>query len=132
MKRFSAELLAKDMREICRARNKIYYGGVATVSFLETVDKIRDDYINRTGLRKYILDMLPANVVRLPSAQCVAYKRDGSKITGTNKQEILEFLLVNFDRNDLPYKLDVHRVKTGQEKITLSLSIVRTKKGQAE
>jgi hypothetical protein len=107
------------MREVCRVRNLVHFGGAADPAWLETADRIRRSYIDRVGLRKYILDMLPAHLGELPANQCTVRLPDGTTVTGSPRQRIIDFLLTHFSKDDLPYQLTV-RNGTGQ-KLTHSL-----------
>ncbi len=122
LKLFSASLLPRDMRELCRARNLVYYGGAADEAWLITVDRIRRDYIDRVGLRQYLLDVLPGHIAMLPANQGVVVLHNGTTVTGPPRQKIVDFLLANFSTDDLPYRLDIRRNVTGQiENLSYSL-----------
>lgn len=122
LKHFSAGMSPRDMRDLCRARNLVYFGGVADEVWLSMADRIRQGYIDRVGLRQYILDMLPSKIAWLPANQAAVVLPDGSTVTGRPQQKIVDFLLAHFADDDLPYRLDVRRNLTGQiEILTYSL-----------
>lgn len=119
VKRFSAAISSREMRQLCMARNLAYYGGVASTDWLATTDQVRRDYIDRVGLRQYLAEMLPARISQLPADQGVAYLPNGQAVAGGPAQRIIDFLA---ELTPLPYRLDVRRRHNGKiEELTFSL-----------
>jgi hypothetical protein len=110
------------MREVCRVRNLVYFGGLTDDAWLDTADRIRQNYINRVGLRQYLLDMLPAQVTMMPANQGVAGLPNGTTVRGPARQKIIDFLLAQFSADDLPYRLTIWGNRAGKvENLTYSL-----------
>jgi hypothetical protein len=122
LKHFSAGLVPRDMRELCRVRNLVYYGGAADEAWLTTADRIRRDYISRVGLRQYLLEMLPSKIAVSQASQCAVVLADGTAVSGRPSQHVVDFLLEHFSEENLPYRLDIRRNLSGKiEHLTYSL-----------
>jgi len=122
LKNFSATMSYDDIREFCRIRNRLCYGGIADASWLETADRIRLDYIERVGgLEAYLHIIVPTSIIKLPANHCTVAQLDSAPVTGPPRQSIKEFLL-GFPIENFPYELFVRRNITGRVE-TLRYSI---------
>jgi hypothetical protein len=111
-------MMARDIRLLCQARESLRVENAATDDFLVTVAIVRQKYIARVGLKRYISDII-GQYAGQPALDCTAYDASGRAIACEGDDiTVLEFLM-EFAPEMLPYRLELQ--VNSKRRITLAL-----------
>lgn len=106
-------LAPRDMKLMCQIRETLRETGLRSGDFLETVALVRQEYIRRHGLKRYLSDMLGRHAAA-PATSCVVYGVDGRVVRPSKDQTVLRFLLSSFTPETLPYRLEIQGEGNGK------------------
>ena len=95
--------------------NKAYCLGIgftAHDTIIRTFDEIREQYINKVGLRTYLREML-GELGHTPIRYCTLYHEDGHRLilqlNGNYRQSVHRFIANQFQcQGRLPFKIEIH------------------------
>ncbi len=107
---------AKEIRDVLKNKAHCLHAGFPPNHIIiETLDEIRDHYILRVGLPTYLSQML-GELATVPVRNCTLYTEDGHRIeihvNGNHNQPVQRFIAQQFQSDNLPFKVEVHRDST--------------------
>jgi hypothetical protein len=107
---------AKEIRDVLKNKAHCLHAGFPPDHIIiETLNEIRDHYILRVGLPTYLSQML-GELATVPARNCALYTEDGQRIdihvNGNHNQPVQRFIAKQFRRDNLPFKVEIHRDST--------------------
>jgi hypothetical protein len=107
---------AKEIRDVLKNKAHCLHAGFPPDHIIiETLNEIRDHYILRVGLPTYLSQLL-GELGTVPVRYCTLYAEDGHRIeihvNGNHNQPVQRFIAKQFQRDNLPFKVEVHREST--------------------
>jgi hypothetical protein len=104
---------AKEIRDVLKSKAHCLRAGFPPDHvIITTFNEIRDHYILRVGLPTYLSQML-GDVATVPMQYCQFYAEDGRPVkidlNGNHYQPVQRFIAKRFGKDNLPFKVEVHR-----------------------
>jgi hypothetical protein len=104
---------AKEIRDVLKNKAHCLRAGFPPDHLIiQTFDEIRDHYILRVGLRTYLSQML-GEVATVPMQYCKLYTEScrciALSLNGDHNQPVQRFIAKHFERDNLPFKVEVRR-----------------------
>ena len=104
---------AKELRDVLKNKAHCLRAGFPPDHIIiATFNEIRDHYILRVGLRTYLSQML-GEVATAPMQYCKLYTEDCRcveiNLNGSHNQPVQRFIAKQFGKDNLPFKVEVHR-----------------------
>jgi hypothetical protein len=104
---------AREIRDVLKSREHCLRAGFpANHIIIMTLNEIRDHYVVKVGLPTYLSQML-GELAKAPVQCCTLYNQVGRLIelhlTKNHNQPVLRFIVQQFGKDNLPYKVEVRR-----------------------
>ena len=104
---------AKEIRDVLKNKAHCLRAGFPPDHIIiTTFNEIRDHYILRVGLPTYLSQML-GDLATVPMQYCQLYAENCRRIevnlNGSHNQPVQRFIAKRFGKDNLPFKVEVHR-----------------------
>jgi hypothetical protein len=104
---------AREIRIILKSKAYCLQAGFSSDhAIISTFDEITDDYVKRVGLATYLSQML-GDLANVPVQHCAFFDERDQPIevhlNGNGQQPVQRFVARQFERKDLPFRVDIRR-----------------------
>ena len=120
IKRLTDALTPADMREICRSRNLLLdKGAKPDDAFIVAVEEIRQGYIEKTGLEKYLQEILGSYATH--RGDCILVQRYSGQAERVVRNCTPLKVLSSVDAGELPFRIIFYPGNNGKKQVELAL-----------